>query len=45
MARMKHTARKGTDGAASRTTKASKNIAEKAPHKPPSTAAEEKEKV
>ena len=36
MARMKHTARKGTDGAASRTTKALKNIAEKAPRKPPS---------
>ena len=36
MARMKHTARKGTDGAAGRTTKASKNIAAKAPHKPPS---------
>ena len=36
MARTKHTARKGTDGAASRTTKALKNIAEKAPHKPPS---------
>ena len=36
MARMKHTARKGTDGAASRTAKASKNIAAKAPCKPPS---------
>ena len=36
MARTKHTARKGMDGAASRMTKASKNIATKAPHKPPS---------
>ena len=36
MARTKHTARKGTDGAASRMTKASKNIAAKAAHKPPS---------
>ena len=36
MARTKHTARKGMDGAASRMTKASKNIAAKAPHKPPS---------
>ena len=36
MARTKHTAKKGTDGAASRMTKASKNIATKAPHKPPS---------
>ena len=36
MARTKHTARKGMDGAASRTTKASRNIAAKAPHKPPS---------
>ena len=36
MARTKQTARKGTDGAASRMTKASKNIATKAPHKPPS---------
>ena len=35
MARTKQTARKGTDGAASRMTKASKNIATKAPHKPP----------
>ena len=35
MARTKHTARKGTHGAASRMTKASKNIATKAPHKPP----------
>ena len=36
MARMKHTARKAMDGAASRTAKASKNIAAKAPCKPPS---------
>ena len=36
MARTKQTARKGMDGAASRMTKASKNIATKAPHKPPS---------
>ena len=36
MARTKQTARKGTDGAASRMTKASKNIATKAPCNPPS---------
>ena len=36
MSRTKHTARKETDGAASRMTKASKKIATKAPHKPPS---------
>ena len=36
MARTKHTARKGTYGAASRTTKALRNIAAKATHKPPS---------
>ena len=36
MARTKQTARKGKDGAASRMTKASKNIVTKAPHKPPS---------
>ena len=36
MARTKHTARKGMDGGASRMTKASRNIAAKAPHKPPS---------
>ena len=36
MARTKHTARKGTDGAASRTAKASKNIATKTPCKLPS---------
>ena len=36
MARTKHTARKGTDGAVSRMTKALKNIAAKAPCKPPS---------
>ena len=36
MARTKQTARKGMDGAASRMTKASRNIATKAPHKPPS---------
>ena len=45
MARTKHTARKGMDGAASRMTKASRNIAAKAPHKPPSQLAEEKEKI
>ena len=36
MARTRRTARKATDGAARRTIKASKNIAVKAPHKPPS---------
>ena len=36
MARTKQTARKGTNGVASRMTIASKNIATKAPHKPPS---------
>ena len=36
MARTKQTARKGTNEAASRMTNASKNIATKAPHKPPS---------
>ena len=36
MARTKHTARKATDGAARRMIKASKNIAVKAPCKPPS---------
>ena len=36
MARTKQTARKGMNGAASRMTKALKNIATKAPHKPPS---------
>ena len=36
MARTKQTARKGMDGAARRMTKASKNIATKAPRKPPS---------
>ena len=36
MARTKQTARKGMNGATSRMTKASKNIATKAPHKPPS---------
>ena len=35
MARTKHTARKATDGADRRMIKASKNIAVKAPHKPP----------
>ena len=35
MARTKQTARKGMDGAANRMPKASKNIATKAPHKPP----------
>ena len=36
MARTKHTVRKGMDGAASRMTKASRNIAAKAPCKSPS---------
>ena len=36
MTRTKQTARKGTNGAASRMTKASKNIATKGPCKPPS---------
>ena len=36
MARTKQTARKGMNGAASRMTKASKNIVTKAPRKPPS---------
>ena len=36
MARTKHTARKGMDGAARRMTKASRNIVVKAPCKPPS---------
>ena len=35
MARTKQTARKGTNGGANRMIKASKNIATKAPHKPP----------
>ena len=42
MARTKHTARKGMDGAARRTIKASKNIAVKAPHKPPSCQLQKK---
>ena len=36
MARTKQTAGKGMNGAPSRMTKASKNIATKVPHKPPS---------
>ena len=36
MARTKQTARKGMNGVASRMAKALKNIARKAPHKPPS---------
>ena len=43
MARTKQTARKGMNGAASRTTKASKNIATKAPHKPPSQQPKKRE--
>ena len=43
MARTKHTTRKGMDGAASRMTKASKNIATKAPHKPPSQQLKKRE--
>ena len=35
MARTKHTARKALDGAAMRTVQASRNIAVKAPRKPP----------
>ena len=35
MARTKQTVRKGMDGAVIRMTKAAKNIAMKAPHKPP----------
>ena len=42
MARTKHTARKATDGAARRMIKASKNIAVKAPHKPPSCQMQKK---
>ena len=39
---MKHTARKAMDGAAIRMVKASKNIAVKAPHKPPSCQMQKK---
>ena len=42
MARTKHTARKGMDGAARRMIKASKNIAVKAPRKPPSCQLQKK---
>ena len=42
MARMKHTARKAMDGAAMRMVKASKNIAVKAPRKPPSCQMQKK---
>ena len=42
MARTKHTARKGMDGAARRMIKASQNIAVKAPHKPPSCQLQKK---
>ena len=42
MARTKCTARKGMDGAVRRTIKASKNIAVKAPHKPPSCQLQKK---
>ena len=42
MARTKQTTRKGMNGAASRMTKASKNIATKAPHKPPPQQPKEK---
>ena len=42
MARTKHTARKATDGAVRRMIKASKNIAVKAPHKPPSHQVQKK---
>ena len=39
---MKHTARKAMAGAATRMVKASKNIAVKAPHKPPSCQMQKK---
>ena len=42
MARTKCTARKGMDGAARRMIKASKNIAVKTPHKPPSCQLQKK---
>ena len=42
MARTKHTARKAMDGAATRMVKASKNIAVKAPCKPPSCQMQKK---
>ena len=42
MARMKHTARKAMDGAATRMVKASKNIAVKAPRRPPSCQMQKK---
>ena len=42
MARTKQTARKGMNRAVSRMTKASKNIAIKAPHKPPSQQPKQK---
>ena len=41
----KHTARKAMDGAAMRTVQASKNIAVKAPHKPPPHQMQKKRKV
>ena len=44
MARTKQTARKGMNGVASRMTKASENIATKAPHKPPSQQPKKKRK-
>ena len=45
MARMKHTARKATDGAARRMIKASKNIAVKALCKPPSCQMQRKRRL
>ena len=42
MARTKHTAKKAMDGAARRTIKASKNIAVKAPCKPPTCQLQKK---
>ena len=42
MARTKHTTRKAMDGAATRMVKASKNIAVKAPRKPPSCQMQKK---
>ena len=44
MARTKLTARKGMNGAASRTIKTSKNIVMKAPHKPPTQKQKKKRK-
>ena len=45
MARTKHTARKGMDGAFRRMTKASRNIAVKVPHKPPTWQLKKKRRL